>query len=469
MTRQRDLAWQNLDLMYRSSVAYQFSRYALSLNYELLPQDVVHQAKRSLLDALGCAIGAYDAPGRPVCEALVEELGGHKEATVFGSGLRTSALNAALANSFLVRFLDYNDIGGGLHNSDAIPSIIAVCEREKAGGRDLLTSIVISYELGDRVTSSNTGPSWTAKNMNPDCRGGLSMPPALGKIMGLNQEQIANAIGICASHSLPLNILDANTEENTMARNLRFGWVAHDAILSCILAQKGFTGPVRIVEGEGGFREVVLQGGMNLEHLVDFSNWRILQTRHKFICVNGTTQGHVMATLAIVREHNLKPADIASVRIKTGLRESRHTTTAAKKYPRNSESADHSAFLANALAIKEQALSPGAFEPGKFTDPIILDLIEKITIEADPGMSDFSCQGISEITTIDGRRFQKRIDNPHGLGDDPLSDQELEEKFRGMATKRMPDAQIKDIFNIIWNIEKLDSIGELTRLLIFPK
>src|SRR3990170_1868219 len=130
MTFQRDLAWQYIDLTYRASVAHQFARYALALNYSMLPQDVVHQAKRCLLDALGCAIGAWDAPGRPICEAIVNELGGVEEATVFGSGYRTSAQNATLINCFLVRFLDYNDLGGGGHNSDAIPSILAISERE---------------------------------------------------------------------------------------------------------------------------------------------------------------------------------------------------------------------------------------------------------------------------------------------------------------------------------------------------
>ena len=129
MSFARDLINHNLDLMYQSSIAYQFARFALGLNYQILPKNVVHQAKRSLLDALGCAIGAYDAPGRAICETVIKELGGPEEATLFGSGLCTSALNATLVNSFLVRYLDYNDMGGGGHNSDAIPSILAVSER----------------------------------------------------------------------------------------------------------------------------------------------------------------------------------------------------------------------------------------------------------------------------------------------------------------------------------------------------
>ena len=467
MAFQRDLAWQNLDLLYQSSIAHQLARYTLSLNYELLPQDVVHQCKRSLLDTLGCAVGAYVAPGRPICEALVKELGGPEEATVFGSGLRTSAPNATLVNSFLVRFLDYNDSGGGGHNSDSIPSILAIAEREKASGRDFLTAVVVSYEIGARVRDSIMDLAEEDSVWTSDIRGGLCVPPALGKLMGLTEQQIANAIGICASHSLPLGVLDANTEELTMAKNFRFGLVAYHAILSCMLAKKGFTGPVRVVEGELGFRQVIFQGAMDLDRLVDFSGWRILNTRHKILCTNGTNHGNVLATLAIVTEHDLKPADIASVRIKTTVREAAHTSTPAKKYPRNAESADHSTFYANAFAIKERSFGPESIEPKNFTDPVILDLIEKITIEADPSMTR-GREGMSVITTKDGRQFEKRIDTPHGFGDDPLTDGELEDKFRDMGSKYMGDEQIQEIFDTVWNADRLDDVNELTRLMVFP-
>ena len=168
-----------------------------------------------------------------------------------------------------------------------------------------------------------------------------------------------------------------------------------------------------------------------------------------------------------VKEQDLKPEDIASVRIKAGLRECRHTTTTVKKYPRNAESADHSAFYANAIAIKERSFGPESIMPEKFTDPIVLDLIEKITVEPDPTMPERGYQGISEITTKDGRRFQKRVDTPHGFGDDPLSDGELEDKFREMAAKYMGEKQIKEIFSSVWNVERLDDMRKLTALMVF--
>jgi 2-methylcitrate dehydratase len=460
MTFQRDLAWQNLDLVSRSSVAYQFARYALRLNYKLLPPNVVHQAKRCLLDTLGCAIGAYDAPGRSACEGVAQELQGPEEATVFCSGLRTSAANATLVNSFLVRFLDYNDCGGGGHNSDSLSSILAVAEREKANGSDFLTSVVICYELGERVRESVMGPVFADRGWCPESRAGLITPPALGKLMGLTEDQIANAIGICASHSLPLGVLDSDTEENTMSKNLRFGFVAYNAVLSCMLAKRGFTGPVRVVEGDSGFNQVIVQGEMDLERLTDFSGWRIMKTKFKPLPANYSTIAHVLATLAMVKEHDLKPEDIAALRIFTQGPKARHCKTPSKKYPKNAESADHSLFYTSAIAIKERSYGPESFDPEKFTDPVVLDLIEKITVEHDPSLT--GTQGIHEITTRDGHEFQERFEAPP-----TLTDRELEDKFRGMASKYMDEKRIQVIFNTVWNLENLDDIGNLSKLMAF--
>jgi 2-methylcitrate dehydratase len=471
MTLQRELAWRQIDLLYRSSVAHQYARYALSMDYSMLPPEVVHQVKRCVLDALGCAIGAYDAPGRMICEETAKEIGGREEATVFCSGLRTSVLNAALVNSFLVRFLDYNDMGGGDHNSDALPSLLAICEREALSGRDFLTALVVSYELGARFRDSVSASAFVRiqdsleeKGWTSDIRGGLNQPPALGRLMGLGEEEIANAIGICMSHALPLGILDAHREENVMAKNIRFGWVAHDAILACMLAKRGFTGPVRIMESEAGVRAVITRGEMDLERLTDFSGWRILNVRFKAMPTNATTAAHVFATIDLVKEHDLKPEDILAVNIRASVREARHTTTPAKKYPRNAESADHSAFYANALAIKERAFGPSSIDPTKFSDPVVLDLIEKITVTGDPAYTHY--QGASEIVTRDGRRFRKSVDVPHGVGNDPLSDEELETKFRELAAPYLSDGRIAELIQACWSLDTFEDVGRLAKLMV---
>lgn len=139
-----------------------------------------------------------------------------------------------------------------------------------------------------------------------------------------------------------MNILDADAEENTMSKNLRFGFVSYNAILSCILARKGFTGPVRVVEGDGGWREAIFRREMDLGPLADFSGWRILETRHKSVSAHYGLQRPIASTIAIVKENDLKPQDILAVTITTSLCEKLHTATdRAKKYPRNAESAEN--------------------------------------------------------------------------------------------------------------------------------
>jgi 2-methylcitrate dehydratase len=232
-----------------------------------------------------------------------------------------------------------------------------------------------------------------------------------------------------------------------------------------MLAKRGFTGPVRVVESEAGVRAVVARGEMDLARLTDFSGWRILNGRFKAMPTNATTAAHVFATLALVEEHDLKPEDIAAVHIRASVREARHTTTPAKKYPRNAESADHSAFYANALAIKERAFGPSSIEPEKFTDPVVLCLIEKMTVTGDATFTHY--QGAAEIVTRDGRRLHKRVDVPHGVGNDPLSDAELETKFRELASPYMSEAQASVLVEACWRTETLEDVGQLAKLMVF--
>src|SRR5690348_15120291 len=141
------------------SVSRQLARWALSLGYESLPADVQHEAKRALVDTIGCAIGGFGCDAHRIAERTLRELGATSDATVIGTGERTSCLNAAVLNGIMVRYLDYNDvyvvpigkmIAGG-HLSEVIPGALAVAERQHASGRELLASVVAGYELSARI------------------------------------------------------------------------------------------------------------------------------------------------------------------------------------------------------------------------------------------------------------------------------------------------------------------------------
>ena len=472
MSFRRDITLQQMDHLQRSSLAYQYANYGLGLTYDALPDEVVHQAKRVLLDTIGCAIGGFDAPGRPLCEGAVQDMGGVAEATVIGSGLRTNATNANLVNSFLVRFLDFNDLSSGGHNSDSLPSLLAIAERQKASGRDFVTALVVSYELAERVNAGIT--NW--HGYLGETRAPLIVPPAIGRMMGMNAEQIAHAIGIAACGNATFGILDVPGEEKPMRKNFRFGWGASAAIVACLLAKRGFTGPVRIFEGEKGINDVMLHGEADMEAMTDFRGWRTMNAHFKYLCAVVTSHGVLQATLEIVRENDLKPEDIAEVVLTTNPMASTLRPTTPAKYPRNAETADHSAYYLAAVAIKDREVSADSILAEKFTDPVIIDLVEKIRVVGDASIppmpkvkyvSSTGMEGTSVITTKDGRRFERHVLNPKGFWGDTLSDRELEEKFTKLAEKHISATRITALFETIWNVEKLDDMGALMKLTVF--
>jgi 2-methylcitrate dehydratase len=187
----------------------------------------------------------------------------------------------------------------------------------------------------------------------------------------------------------------------------------------------------------------------------------MLDVRFKSVPANGPTASHVSATLALVREHDLRPADIGHVRIRCAVRESRHTTAPPKKYPRNAESADHSAFYANAHAIVWRSFGPESIEPWRFTDPTVLDLIERISVEADPQLASY--QSLSRITTRDGRVLERRVDAPPGLGPTPFTDEQLAAKMTEMADRHMSAAQSRRLIDSCWNLDRQPDMRALTR------
>lgn len=463
----REVSLSKLDESYRNSIAYQYGLFSENFSYEMLPPEVVDYAKWILLDSIGVMIGALDCEGFKYLSDSIDSWGGNAEATILGTGQKTSAGNAALANIFLVHALGYNDLGGGGgHNSDTIPAILAVAERENASGKDFLTSMVLSYELGGRFTDAVGGIfGYAPKGFPFDIRGGISIPPCLGRLMGMNAWQIANAIGICASHSIPLGILDTNNEENFHAKNLRMGFVGRDAIEACTLAKNGFTGPMRVVEGDHGYSTTLLTG-IDLEKAVDWSGWRIFGSRFKNICADSTTMGMVQTTIKLVTENDIKPEDVDHVLIQSGKRAFGHTSAQCKKYPRNVETCDHSAFYANAVAIVDRKFTINAMDPAKWDDPVVLDLIDRIEAKPTDLIDESGSGGIVDIWTKDGNHYHGMCEEAYGMGATELTHEELENKFREMVEQRFSKQATDRLTEAIMNVESLSNVKELIDLTI---
>ena len=464
------------------TIAEQLAREAKGLTFHELPQDVVRQVKRSVLDAAGISFGGYLSEPSQILQSLIKEMNGPAESTVFGSGLKTSCLNATLANGAMARYLDYMDtcfltkearITMGHHGESVIP-VLAVGERQRSTGQEVITSIALAYELLNKVADSMGGNrgvplkrGWAPETARTPC----VMALVAGRLLGLNEEQMANALAIAGCFNVELGILVSPNEEITMARNLRFPYGAYSGILGALLAQKGFKGPLNVFEGHHGIAEVVTAGEMDLEKLRQpRKDWTILNTWIKNFPADGNMEGPLEATLTLVKEHDIRPEEIAEVRINTTSHDyRRHASHATRRYPKTKYTADHSLYYTTAVAILDRALGPDQFSEEKLRDPTVQELADKVFVEADPKLDGFIFSGIVEITTNEGEKYRCEVLRPKGHPMNPMTDAGVEEKFRSMAGKLIGEHQMSQIVDTVYNLEKLADVGNLVKLLVIPE
>ncbi len=244
--------------------------------------------------------------------------------------------------------------------------------------------------------------------------------------------------------------------------------MAYNGIWAAMLAQKGFTGPTTIIEGHDGLIEVIMNGEYDLSQLTHLKGkFAIRETCIKSIIADFSSHGHLSATLRLVKEHDIKPEDVVEVRITTSKRCAEHTGDPIKKYPKNKETADHSSYYLTAIAVIDRQIGPDQFTPEKFHDPKVRALIDKIELKGDPDLDKARPAGISEILTRQGGTYRCRVDYPRGHARNPMTDDEIVEKFRRMASKYMGETQMKKVIDTVFDLDRLDDIVELNRLMIF--
>ena len=426
------------------TISEQLACEAKGLTFRELPPEVVRQVKRCVLDTVGVGFAGYVSEPSQIIQRLIKELKEPAESTVFGSGLKTSCLYATLANGVMVRCRNYMDrtfptkeatIQTG-HNSESIPPILAVGERQHSSGQEVVTTIALAYQLLIKVSDSHGGidgvthRGWCSEAIRAPCVMGLMS----GRLLGLNEEQMANALAIAGCFTLPLGILVSPKEEMTMSRDLKFPSGAYSGILGALLAQKGFKGPLNVFEGHHGINEVVAAGAMSLEKLTQpTTDWTILYTWIKRYAANGCMQGHLDATVTLVKEHDIKAEDVAEVRIKTSshIYESIGADPASRRYPKDQYTADHSSYYTTAVAILDRAVGPEQWSDEKLRDPRVRELFDKIFIEEDPRLKEeeFNSPAVVEITTNKGQKYSCEVLRPKGHPMNPMTDDDIAEKF----------------------------------------
>jgi 2-methylcitrate dehydratase len=453
----------------KETITAKMSRWAAGLTYQQLSQEAVYQAKRFLLDSIGCALGGYQQHDVKIALELLDEIAGRGPATVIGKGKRIDAVSASLANALMIRCMDYNDIywkQDPSHPSDIFPAALACCERAKSDGRELIVGLALGHEFEMRFCEA-AFPGIRERGWHHATLTAFVSPMVAGRALHLGWEQIQHAVGISASRHATLGAVTAG--KLTMMKNTVDPMATQSGVLAALMAEKGYTGPEHVVDGKEGLTHC-FGPSWKLNLLTDGlgESWRITQCGMKAFPTEALTHTPISAVLDIVKSNDLKPEQVAKVQIRSLARAADILSDPSKYDPQSKETADHSLPYVIAAALAERQVTPVQFEMRKIMDPTIRAQLRKVEVVADPEIEKvFPAlqRVIVNLTTTDGRTMSQQLDFPKGDPRNPLSDAEVEEKFAALAEGVLSDGSQKKLKNAIWNLEKMGSVSKLMTLM----
>jgi len=453
----------------KGTITAEMSKWAASLRFEDLSKQAVYQAKRFLLDSVGCALGGYQQHDVVIALEVLREIAGVGNCTVIGSGEKIDPVSASLANALMVRCMDYNDIywkQDPSHPSDIFPAAMAACERVNSDGRELIVGFVLGHEFEQRYCEA-AFPGIRERGWHHATLTAFVSPMVAARGLKLSWEQMQHAIGISASRHCTLGAVTAG--KLTMMKNTVDPMATQSGVFAALLAEKGYTGPEHVVDGKEGLTHCfgpqwklnVLTDGLG-------ESWRITQCGMKAFPTEALTHTPISATLAIVKDNDLKPEQVAKIHIRTTARGADILSDPSKYDPHSKETADHSLPYVIAAAVAERQVTPVQFTMAKINDPIIRAQLRKVEVVADPEIEKvFPAlqRVVVKITTTEGRTFEKQLDYPKGDPRNPLTDREIEEKFEALADPVMSKPAQQKLKDAIWDLEKCSSVRELLGLM----
>jgi len=450
------------------SITSAISHYAVGIRYDDLPERVVHEAKRRLLDSLGVALASYSA--EPVKVARSAALGFPGKASLLGTADQVSVEWATFVNALMIRYLDFNDTylsKEPLHPSDMYGPAISVAEQEKVGGKDLITSVAIGYEVAVRMCDAGSLRlhGWDHVNYT-----GIGHVLVAGKLMGLNEEQMSHALSIqVISHA---SMRQTRVGELSHWKAATTANQARNAVFSAIVARSGMTGPDKPFEGEMGFIRQLLAGEFDPSPLKDIINMskpsRILDTYIKPYPVEYHAQSAVEAAVEIRREAGpIEPDQVEYIKIETFKAGYDIIAKDPEKWdPKTKETADHSLMWATATALLKGDLWLGDYEASEIRNPKVLALLRKTKVSVEPELDKLYPRAIPNkviVKLINGKEFERRIDHPRGHPMNPMTDEEVEAKFRKLTKSLLTEKQQAEVIGLAWKLDELATISKIIK------
>ncbi len=452
-------------------LAEQLADWTYKLKYSHLTKDAVHETKRRFIDSLGTALGAYHSKPATIARQTACALpyptktGG---SVVVGTKHRTTPDMAAFANGAHIRYLDYNDTylsKEPAHPSDNIAAALAVAQAAGRSGKDLILATVIAYEIQCRLCDA---ASLRAHGWDHVTYGAFSAGLAAAKLWGLKPEQMVHTQGLAGVCNIATR--QTRTGQISMWKACAFSNACRNAVFAANLARQGLTGPHEIFEGPKGVFRQLTGGPFKVRLGSKSAGYMINKTYIKFWPAEYHAQSSIDAALQIRGEFaddgytwkDIDRLEIESFEAAVSIIGSEPE----KMRPTSRETADHSMGYMTIAALIDGDVTRETFEPRRFKNKKYLDLLDRTTIvEADDLNAGYP-DGIPNRLRLhlkDGTVYEKTVKYPCGHAGNPMTDEQVEYKFRtlaeGVIGERVQDALLKEM----WSLEKAKTVKNVWR------
>jgi 2-methylcitrate dehydratase PrpD len=439
--------------------------FIANITWDTLPEPVRRKVSMCLVDSFGATLAGTLTRVSKITANYAAEAWRGDEATILLHGKRSTSVGAAFANAWTANGLDIDDgvqYAYGHAGAQIFPAALAVAEERGLSGEDMLTSLVVGYEVAHRV-----GRCWHDHHeVYQACGswGTVACAAAAANLMGLTPEQAWHALGIAEYHAPNLPMM-RDIDNPAMVKH-GIGWGAMTGVVSAQLAGHGFTGIPSIL----GFEK--------------YLDW-VSDIGQSYLMVDGVTwksQGYACCSWAhapmtgaagLVKNHNIDLDDIAQIHV-VGFHE---TVRLGTRLPTTTEEAQFNVAWPVAAMLVDGEVGPAQTLEKRLDDPQIRNLARKVTVEESEELNEL-CRlfelgdprgrfaGIVRIRLNDGREFDSGMVES-GEQHPPVGWDEavMESKFRWLAQYVLEDDQIDALLDVLWHFDELSDVRELTATL----
>ena len=455
-----------------SNINDDLSRFVVATKWEDLPEPAVQEIKYLILDSIGCALAGITTDPGKMAVALAKRLGGPPESSIIGGGGKVSCCNAAFANGQLINTIDYDAMMPGGHAPPyIIPPPLALAESNGASGKDLILATAIGFEIAARISGSLTGGMifedghfrWAQRSGQGSPNFGAAA--AVGKLLKLDQNKMANALGIAGHLSQVLTwIRYTFSDHRPMTKYGVPGWQNTGAVMAALLAEMGYMGDTTVFDPKEGFWKFCGYDGGHPEKItIDLGKkWNFTQVRYKPFPCCSMFQNELSLFYHIMDQNNLKPEEIESVRMWG------HPTLEAPCFTNrdltNIVDVQFSPAYTFALAAHKVRIGPEWQDLETIREPRIIEFAKKVSYQMHP---DYGKQPINAVEVVArGKIYREEKPTPPGLvlSGLKLDRDDVVAKFRHNASRILTQDKIRQAIAAILEMEQAEHTSEIMDL-----